>query len=140
MNWIALSLAVLAQLWPNPGPGRAPFGGGGGSAITADCTLDPAYRTGTTLTAPAYVAIECTTTTHTDSDVREFHDLRFHIDYNDDSCSSGSGAWTNSDSGALKNEDWSPVGGHVYECAGTYTIVATVCDPTGDCDTWTKAS
>ena len=113
---------------------------GGASAVTTDCTITPAYRTGTTLTAPAFVHIECTATTHTDPDVRPFHDLRYVIDYNDDACASGSGAWTNSDSVALKNRDISPVGGHVYECDGTYTMAVQACDATGDCDTWTSAS
>ncbi len=110
------------------------------AAPNLSCTLDPAYRTGTTLTAPAYVHVHCLSTTHWDSDVRPFHDLRYLIDYGDSSCASGTGAWPNSDSGALKNRDISPVGGHVYECAGTYTMRVRACDSLGSCDTWESAA
>lgn len=131
MRRLHSTLVGLASVW------LASFAQAG---VTASCVIDPAYRTGTTLTAPAFVAIECTGSTHTDPDVRPFHDLRFFLSYNDSLCSSGTGTWANSDSDAPKNSDVSPVGGHIYECAGTYQMTATVCDSVGDCDTWTSTS
>jgi hypothetical protein len=109
---------------------------------TARCTARCAYRTGTTCTAPAYVHVDCigdgkTETTDSDASVRPFHDLQYKIDYGDSQCRSGQGTWPNSDIGASKNQDFSPIGAHVYECPGTFAITTTVTDSRGATSTTT---
>ena len=118
MKYLALlvALVVASPAWASP---------------TADLVARYSYRTGTTLTAPAAVFFDATGTTDSNTDVRPFHDLRYFIDYDDADCSSGQGNWARGANSMSRNSDQSAIGGHVYECAGSYTIVLTVTDSTG---------
>ena len=112
------------------------------AAPTAHCTLRCAERVSGTCTVPAYVNVDCIgdgTTETTDNSVgghvRPYHDLRWKIDYGDSACSSGQGTWPFGTPGISKNVDYdSPIGAHVYECAGTFTVTTTACDSAGVCD------
>ena len=94
---------------------------------TADCTFTHSYRTGTTATAPHTVFVDCSATTSDNPNVVPFHSLRYFIDYDDSDCASGQGTWDYSPTQARKGFDYpNPIGGHVYECAGTYTIEVSI--------------
>jgi hypothetical protein len=112
MRWLPLALLLLA------------------SAATAAPTADLVAST-TSCAAPCFVHFDAIGTTDSDTDVRPFHDLHYEIDYGDEACSSGQGAWANSNSGASKNSDTAPVGAHVYECAGTFGVDLRVTDSAG---------
>jgi hypothetical protein len=99
------------------------------SAPTADLVSAPA--SGSSCAAPCYVHFDATGTTDSDSDVRPFHDLHYSLDYGDSACSSGRGAWPNSDQRHSKNIELSPIGAHVYECAGSIRATLTVTDSAG---------
>lgn len=112
--------------------------GAGSAALaspTARCAVSCSQKTAGVCAAPAYVHVDCTATTDSDSNVRPFHDLRYHIEYGDTGAS-GAGTWANSASGASRNEEFSPIGAHVYESPGTFTIRASVEDSNGVSSSW----
>ena len=110
------------------------------SAPSASCTLRCAERRPGVCTAPAFVHVDCigdgvNGTRDSDSNVRPFLDLSYEIDYGDAACPSGQGTWANSAIGAAKNGDPTPLGAHVYECPGTFTVVTKVTDAVGNSST-----
>lgn len=111
------------------------------ATFDVECTLRCNYKdgpAGSVCAAPAYVHIDCTPTTHTDTNVRTFHDLRWSINFADSANPSGQGTWNYGKDDALhesRNVERSPIAAHAYETAGTYQILATACDSTGACAT-----
>lgn len=82
--------------------------------------------------APLFVMADASGTTDT-TVPKPFHDATYTYDYGDP----GAGTWaagarpgTNS-----KNASWGPMGGHVFETAGSYTITLTIYDGTNTCQT-----
>jgi hypothetical protein len=80
--------------------------------------------------APLAVSFDATGTTST-ATTRPFHDVYYSWTYGD----AGSGTWATN--GKSKNHDTGPLGGHVFETAGTYTVTLMVKDSTGATDTET---
>jgi hypothetical protein len=124
---VRLLLAAVLLLWATVAS----------ASPTASCVVTPAYRTGTTITAPAYVHVDCSGTTDSDTDVRPFHDLRFDISFGDTG-SSGQGTWGYGWLGDPRGSEAAPVAAHVYDEAGTFTITATVTGQDGSASEWSQ--
>lgn len=129
MRWLLAALIILCASAASAAP-------------TASCSIAKAYRTGTTLTSPAYIYVDCSGTTDSDSDIRPFHDLSYVIDFDDADCSSGQGqwgrGWLKDSNQAPRNYEFAPAGAHVYECAGTFDVLVVVTGQDGTQDTWTE--
>jgi hypothetical protein len=87
--------------------------------------------------APCAVHFDASDTTDTDT-TRPWHDCLYYWDYGDSAQENeywpyGSQAGTKS-----KNHDIGPIGGHVYENPGTYTVTLTVLNALGDIATTTQ--
>ena len=96
-------------------------------SIVVSVPVPPSVSIVTTRTsgvAPLAISFDASATTSLATD-RPFHDLHYHWNYGDP----GSGVWATSRKS--KNEDSSPIGGHVYETPGVYTATLTVTDATG---------
>jgi hypothetical protein len=87
--------------------------------------------------APCAVHFDASDTTDTDT-TRPWHDCLYYWDYGDSAQENeywpyGAQAGTKS-----KNHDVGPIGGHVYETPGTYTVTLTVLNALGDIATTTQ--
>jgi hypothetical protein len=80
--------------------------------------------------APLAVHFDASATTSTVT-ARPFHECHYSWDFGD----AGSGAW--STNGKSRNEDASPISGHVFDTPGNYTVTLTVRDSSGATDTET---
>jgi hypothetical protein len=94
-------------------------------AITANIAA-----TRTSGVAPLAVHFDASATTSTTT-TRPFHDCHYEWNYGDPS----SGVWATN--GKSKNRDVSPMGGHVFETPGEYTVTLTAKDSSGATDTKT---
>jgi len=72
--------------------------------------------------APLAVFFDATETTHSDSNIRPFHDLEYRWDFGDDP----SAVWVTN--GKSKNMATGGVAAHVFETPGNYTVNLTVSD------------
>lgn len=83
---------------------------------------------------PLYVFANASATTDSGVTTKPFHELDYSINYGDSSStfSTGSRSGVND-----RNISYGPVGGHVYETAGSYTITLTVKDTAGSTCTTT---
>ena len=107
-----------------------------GSTITPSFTLSLPTRTGPDdkmWAAPCQVICEATATIGSATQY-PFHELFYVWDFGDGS----SGTWTYGakgnagvGSGQSKNVEYGPIGGHVYDTEGNYTITLTVYDING---------
>ncbi|MES2693109.1 MAG: CARDB domain-containing protein [Verrucomicrobiota bacterium] len=95
------------------------------AAVTASIT--PSRTSGV---APLAVNFDATGTTSS-ATTRPFHDVYYSWSYGD----AGSGTWSTNDKS--KNHDTGPIGGHVFETPGTYTVTLSVKDSAGSTDTET---
>ena len=152
MRWLVALALLLAPLGARANlisqdPAFTPSEPPPPADFTASCTLRCAEKEPGVCAAPAYVHVDCIgdgtagpagETSHNDASVRPFHDLGYAIDYGDSACSSGQGSWANSAVGHPKNKEYQPLGAHVYECAGNFTITTTVTDSLGNEDVWTS--
>jgi len=78
--------------------------------------------------APLSVVFDATATTHTTPTVRPFHDIEYRWNFGDP----GSGNWGQGSRPGVssRNSATGPIAGHVFESAGTYTIIISAVDGT----------
>ena len=109
-----------------------------GSTITPSFTISMRDRTGPDdklWAAPCQLICEATATTGS-ATTEPFHELFYVWDFGDPS--SGTWAYGANGGGQSKDIEYGPIGGHVYDSEGTYTITLTVYDINGTVATTSK--
>lgn len=119
---LSLFLLLPTLLWAGQGMGPGP-----GALSYGTTTISPSLvLTRSSCTAPCGVIGDASGTTDAATTSIPFQDLQYTIDWGD----ATAGAWTTGTrtSANSKNTSYGPIGAHVYETNGSYTVTLTVCD------------